>query len=701
MLPAERAKATFRTERLTEILYGGPQAVARRKFIQGPIEPLIPNPSAKYELSRAESLRYGVKHFIDIHLPFTKRGYKITGTELGTMSESATFTSSMMPGFLLGLPTLFGMASEEQLAVWLPRVMTFGIVIAYSQTELSHGSNVRGLHTTAVYDETAQEFVVNTPTLGSMKWWNSGCGLVATHTCLFAQLILGGREYGVHPFFVQLRDENFEMLPGVEVGDVGTKLGDNAMDTAYIRLENVRVPRVHLLAKRQHVEPNGTYVKHTSPKAEGSDLGHYTTMVRARAGTVTLCSGKLAIAATVAARYSCVRQQGFVAADSQSFSSTPENAVIEYQTQRFRILRAIATSYAMRATSYFMVDLMSSFAKDVAAGGAIQNLAEIHATASGLKGYCTRITADAIEDCRRCCGGHGYLLNSGVAALAADFVWVGTAEGDFFVLLLQCARYLLKAYSAALRGQPMHGALAAAMAPFKDPAFNPLSLVPRKPHTSAEAVELGYLSALLRARTLTAVKRVGDRFEELMKKPGSVFETVFNDCALELTDAAQLHVSSFIFEQFYKFVLSASASHDAPIQAVLRRLCALYGAADVSKGSAWAGVLDGNTVVLIDRAISLLLDELRPDVVALVDAFAIPDEVLNSTLGRYDGNVYEALYEAARDSPLNKQQPFDGFIESLAPLLDKEFMALRGKAHPSLAKKKGVSDNTSEVGSRL
>jgi len=51
-----------------------------------------------------------------------------------------------------------------------------------------------------------------------------------------------------------------------------------------------------------------------------------------------------------------------------------------------------------------------------------------------------------------------------------------------------------------------------------------------------------------------------------------------------------------------------------------------------------------------------LLKELRPNAVALVDAFDYPDRLLNSCLGRYDGNVYEALYEYAKDSTLNQHQ---------------------------------------------
>jgi hypothetical protein len=40
-----------------------------------------------------------------------------------------------------------------------------------------------------------------------------------------------------------------------------------------------------------------------------------------------------------------------------------------------------------------------------------------------------------------------------------------------------------------------------------------------------------------------------------------------------------------------------------------------------------------------------LMDQLRPDAVSLVDAFEFPDNVLNSAIGRYDGNIYESLYK--------------------------------------------------------
>jgi hypothetical protein len=34
-----------------------------------------------------------------------------------------------------------------------------------------HGTFVRGLETTATYDKTTQEFIINTPTLTAIKFW--------------------------------------------------------------------------------------------------------------------------------------------------------------------------------------------------------------------------------------------------------------------------------------------------------------------------------------------------------------------------------------------------------------------------------------------------------------------------------------------------------------------------------------------------
>ena len=44
-------------------------------------------------------------------------------------------------------------------------------------------------------------------------------------------LFTQGKDHGVHPFVVQIRDnKNHQPLPGCTIGDIGNKMGYNAVD---------------------------------------------------------------------------------------------------------------------------------------------------------------------------------------------------------------------------------------------------------------------------------------------------------------------------------------------------------------------------------------------------------------------------------------------------------------------------------------
>ena len=59
---------------------------------------------------------------------------------------------------------------------------------------------------------------------------------------------------------------------------------------------------------------------------------------------------------------------------------------------------------------------------------------------------------------------------------------------------------------------------------------------------------------------------------------------------------------------------------------------------------------------MVEGQIIDLLAFLRPIAVTLADAFDIPDQILSSVLGRYDGNVYENLYKWAKSAPMNRRE---------------------------------------------
>jgi hypothetical protein len=74
-----------------------------------------------------------------------------------------------------------------------PPMSCMQIIGTYAQTELGHGTFVRGLETVAVYDEQACEFVIHSPTLTATKWWPGGLGKTATHVICMARLFLKGK----------------------------------------------------------------------------------------------------------------------------------------------------------------------------------------------------------------------------------------------------------------------------------------------------------------------------------------------------------------------------------------------------------------------------------------------------------------------------------------------------------------------------
>jgi len=665
ILPAERTKATFQVEKLTNLLDGGPEGTKKRRFILSPLN-RFEAPIDKPNMNGPELLREHVKHFMGVHEAYWDT-YIPTREEVVWMTEYSVFSGSLMNHYGLFLPTLQVHTSDQQRDWWFDRARTMKIIGCYAQTELGHGSNVRGLRTIAEYDAKKQEFVLNTPTLQSMKWWPGTLGKVATHALVYAQLILDGKEYGVHSFMVQIRDENHKPLPGIELGDLGPKLGDGANDTGYMRMKDVRIPREFMLSRYQQVTPEGKYLK--SEQKEKNAKLHYTTMIFTRGAMTKSAAGNLARACTIAARYSCVRKQGFQDPKTKSFAGE-EKAIIDHQVQRYRVFRQIALAYAIKFTGSWMLDRF----KDMDSEKGLKNvdaLPEVAATSGGLKALCTFLAWQGIEDLRKCCGGNGYLMSSGVAPLAANYVWQTTAEGDWIILMLQTAGFLLKTLQNVMSGKKttLYDAVSY-LAPLEDSSFNPATAALPLAKSKEDFLNPEFVLSVARYSALLTVLAAGNSFQNRLAECGK-FEEAFNACALEMTTAVRAHCFAFMMTSFARVV---KKTEDKPLKAVLSRLACLFACSNIIDDARWVGQVTGPQMEFVKAATVDLLNQLRPDCLSLVDAFDIPDKVLGSTIGRYDGNIYESLYEIALRAPLNQKDPFDGYQEYLRPHLDLPFL---------------------------
>ena len=91
--------------------------------------------------------------------------------------------------------------------------------------------------------------MINTPSITATKWWPGELSVCATHAVLCAKLIIDGDDYGVQFFVIQIRKpQTHEVVEGIEVGDMGTKLGFNSKDNGFIRFKDYRIPRENLVS---------------------------------------------------------------------------------------------------------------------------------------------------------------------------------------------------------------------------------------------------------------------------------------------------------------------------------------------------------------------------------------------------------------------------------------------------------------------
>ena len=149
---------------------------------------------------------------------------------------------------------------------FLPGIMSLEVPGAFAMTETGHGSDVAAIGTTATYDPETEEFVIHTPVPRRRGRTTSATrrmhGIAAV---VFAQLITKGVNHGVHCFYVPIRDENGEFLPGIGGEDDGLKGGLNGIDNGRLHFDHVRVPRTNLLNRYGDVAEDGTYSSARSP----------------------------------------------------------------------------------------------------------------------------------------------------------------------------------------------------------------------------------------------------------------------------------------------------------------------------------------------------------------------------------------------------------------------------------------------------
>jgi acyl-CoA oxidase len=115
------------------------------------------------------------------------------------------------------------------------------------------------METTVTYDEKTKEFVVNSPSILSQKYWISNGFKHANHALVFGQTLVKGKNEGVNAFLVPIRDKDMKPVPGMTINDMGVKFGLNGVDNAALKFNSVRIPRENMMNKFSDVDEAGNF----------------------------------------------------------------------------------------------------------------------------------------------------------------------------------------------------------------------------------------------------------------------------------------------------------------------------------------------------------------------------------------------------------------------------------------------------------
>lgn len=665
VLPAERAKCSFDIEVMTDLVTGGGKRKERAKGFEHLFDRLPFNDTHLDEFRSYQELAEKKHERAAAAMGVVRDNPKFMLAHQGGKVSMGQFLSSsgISIHFSMFLTFVRTQADKAQQAAWLDHAVNGRFLGAYAQTELGHGSNIRALETTATFDRETDEFVVHSPTLTSMKWWPTGIQ-ACTHAALMAQLVIDGVSYGFHGFFVQLRDDCGHCMPGVEVGEIGPKFDQAHNYIGYARFTHVRIPRFNMFAKSQQVTREGVYV----PAPPKLSKFKYISMMSTRVAFVGMSGDSAAKSATIAARYLSVRAQGFTDTTAEDPLALGEHRVMDYRMTQHRVLRATGLAYMFHFTARWVGDYLTRVQREVSEGNesAADELPELHASCAGLKVWSTLYAHEAMEDMRRACGGQGFLRSSALGDIVTEFGVAVTGEGEQVILSMQVARYLIKAAQEQRAGKPLAGTVRYLEGEASKPELC-LSSSVEAPRRLEALVEM-YKD---RARRFTLDLEA--RFTAARDRGGS-FDEALNSVAVRAYKASETHCI-YVFVRNFKQAIDEYVKDEA-CAAALRRLAELVFLQIMrDQAGDWIESLDYARLGALEDRIEELLTELRPDCVGLTDSFGHSDMALkDSTLGRFDGNVYEAIYERAKRSPLNEDGKQMVAWDHFSKVLDLDFL---------------------------
>ncbi len=484
----------------------------------------------------------------------------------------------------------------------------------FAMTETGHGSNVRGIKTTAAYDKATDRIVIHTPGKNDNKEY-IGNALHSKMASVFAQLIVDGKNEGVHAILVPLRDENHNELPGIRVEDNGYKLGLNGVDNGKIWFDQVSVPRENLLDKYGKINPDGTYhsdIKNPNKRfftMLGTLVGGRICVARAGLG-----GAKMALA--VAVNHALKRRQ------FNDSIKIQEDLLMDYPSHQLRLTPLVASAYVYHIALDKMMEVYCDDAQP--------DKRQIETQVAGLKSIITWYANDTIQECREACGGKGYLIENRIADLKGDVDIFTTFEGDNTVLLQLAAKGVLSDFKAEFNSAGFASVLKILGIRINDTltTINPIySNKVDKEHLFDPKFHKHAFNYRTRRLTYTLAMRIRNYI-----KKGIPAYQAFLKVQTHLLALGKAYSCELAYNTFCDFTEGIQNEKN---RALFLKLGTLYALYEIRKDAEWfleQGYIGGTKSKAIRQRVERLCTELRPHIGVLVDGFGIPEHLITAPI---------------------------------------------------------------------
>lgn len=512
--------------------------------------------------------------------------------------------------------SVLGLGTKRHHDKYLKKIGTLELAGCFAMTETGHGSNVRGLETTAEYEHSSRSLVIHTPSKLAGKEY-IGNALHGRMASVFAQLIVDGENHGVHAVLVPMRDEDHQLLPGITVEDCGYKLGLNGVDNGRIWFDQVRVPVENLLNRFGDIDEEGHY---QSP-IQSPSRRFFTMLGTLVGGRVCVPRAGLSAtksALTIAIRYALRRRQ-FGANITE-----PETLILDYPSHQRRLMPLLAKTYALHFGLEYLTQRFSQHEGE--------DMREIETLAAGLKAYSTWFTTAAIQECREACGGKGYLAENRFAALKADTEIFTTFEGDNTVLMQLVAKGVLTSFKNQFHEEGTWGLLRF-LGGRIGTAITELNPIIIRNTDRQHLLSDDFQLSAFRYRESNLLYSLSQRMRSMIKSGSSAYQAALS-CQQHMIELAEAFVERIVLEQFVEALESQKNKSTFP---ALQQLCQLYALHTMEQHSGWyleKEYISGAKSKAIRRLVDELCLQTRQQAQALVEAFDIPDTLLGAPIIR-------------------------------------------------------------------